>query len=106
MAVEPTAPCPHCKAENMAHRRECWRCRRTLPTSFALDAGARFARIGRAAPPSAPPPTPAEIQAALDQAIIIGERPSAETEETSAPPEGAGGVGKRLLWLLGKRMHA
>lgn len=104
MRIEPSAPCPHCRAENMAHRRICWRCKRTLPTSFALDAELRHARTRLSAPAEPVRPSRADIDAALEQAIIIGQPPEQEEEEPF--PEGEGNVGKRLLWLLGKRTHA
>jgi hypothetical protein len=102
MAMEPTAPCPHCKAENMAHRRNCWRCKRTLPTSFALDAELRASRIRLANRVEADPPTKQEIESALEQAIIIGGQFSGEEQF----PEGSGVIGKRLLWLLGRKRIA
>ena len=99
MTTEGTAPCPHCKAENMAHRRSCWRCKRTLPTSFALDAARRASRIGSA---DARPPDRADIEEALRRAIIVG----GPDEEEEATPKEAGRFSKRLLWLIGKRTHA
>ena len=70
MAMEPTAPCPHCRAENMAHRRTCWRCKRTLPTSFALDAELLAARSRLGNPSTTNPPTQKEIDSALEQAMV------------------------------------
>ena len=102
MAMEPTAPCPHCKAENMAHRRTCWRCKRTLPTSFALDAELRASKVRLANRVETAPPTKQEIETALEQAIIIGGQFSDEEQF----PEGSGVFGKRLLWLLGRRRTA
>lgn len=97
MSTEGTAPCPHCKAENMAHRRICWRCKRTLPTSFALDAALRMSALRTAAAA----PTPEEIEDALRQAVIIGD-----DENDEAALDESSGFRKRLLWLLGKRTHA
>ena len=37
MSQTPSAPCPHCRAKNFTYRRLCWKCTRTLPTSFALE---------------------------------------------------------------------
>lgn len=31
------APCPHCSANNITHRRECWRCGHMLPYTIGLD---------------------------------------------------------------------
>jgi hypothetical protein len=101
MAVEPTAPCPHCKAENMAHRRECWRCKRTLPTSFALDAQMRAGRRPPADQEQASRPTRADVEEALDQAIIIDE-----SEARSSFAQEGGGFGKRLLWLFRKHTES
>lgn len=86
----------------MAHRRICWRCRRTLPTSFALDAEIRAARGRLYTRVEQEPPTRAEIDLALDQAIIIG----GATEDEEQFPQGSGVFGKRLLWMLGKRRLA
>lgn len=99
MAGNGTAPCPHCRAENLAHRRECWRCKRTLPTSFALDARRRPDAAVAQAPP--PPPTRAEIDEAISQAVVFCQ---GDVEEPL--PYASGGFGKRLIWILRKRtMH-
>ncbi len=37
MSQTPSAPCPHCRAKNFTRRRQCWKCARTLPTSFVLE---------------------------------------------------------------------
>jgi len=103
MRIEPSAPCPHCKAENLAHRRTCWRCKRTLPTSFALDAELRTARLRFfTTPDGQTPPSRAEIEASLERAIIIGESQDYDEEEEPVA-EGESRFSKRLLWLLGKR---
>ena len=103
MSTHPSAPCPHCRAENFAHRRTCWRCKRTLPTSFALDAQLLAAR---ARPSSRPggvgPPGAEEVRQSLEQAIIVG----GPSEDEEPFPQGAGVFGKRLLWLLGRRSQA
>lgn len=31
------APCTHCSANNITHRRVCWRCGATLPYTIGLD---------------------------------------------------------------------
>ncbi len=99
MAGNGTAPCPHCRAENLAHRRECWRCKRTLPTSFALDARRRPEPT--IAPLTPPAPTRAEIDEALSQAVVISQGDGQEDL-----PYASGGFGKRLIWILRKRtMH-
>ena len=82
----------------MAHRRHCWRCKRTLPTSFALDAELRSARHRLSNHIEFDPPTREDIQASLEQAIIIG----GHNEDEEQFPQGAGVFGKRLMWLLGK----
>ena len=55
------APCPNCKALNMAHRRECWRCKRVIPPSINLIA--RYSTPSKkpvAAPKPNLPETPTE----------------------------------------------
>ena len=37
MSRTPSAPCPQCRAKNFTYRRVCWKCGRTLPTSFMLE---------------------------------------------------------------------
>jgi len=37
MSRTPSAPCPQCRAKNFTYRRQCWKCGRTLPTSFVLE---------------------------------------------------------------------
>ena len=37
MSRTPSAPCPQCRAKNFTYRRMCWKCGRTLPTSFAFE---------------------------------------------------------------------
>lgn len=37
MSRTPSAPCPNCRAKNFTHRRVCWKCGRTLPSSFKLE---------------------------------------------------------------------
>lgn len=68
--------CPHCAAPNLAHRRECWRCGRTLPMSFALEHSVDE-------PSSSQPPTDNDVKAALEKAIAVdGTRPlKTETDE-------------------------
>jgi hypothetical protein len=98
--MEPTAPCPICKAENLAHRRECWRCKKTLPKSFALDAdlGAKAQLASEAKPP-----TKQDIERCLREAIIVSDP---ELERESSPfPYAGGAVGKRLIWMFRRRTH-
>jgi hypothetical protein len=96
MSREVSAPCPHCRAENLAHRRDCWRCKRTLPTSFALDAHNYSARLRRIANLPGSRPSEEEIEEALSQAIIIEE-----AELMPDPfPQGDSGSSRRLLWFL------
>jgi hypothetical protein len=95
MAMQPSAPCPHCKAENLSHRRECWRCKRTLPTSFALDAHMQSSRKQDANHYANMRPTVEDIESAVAQAVIVGDEAQA--------PEEAGGLRQRLVWILRKR---
>ena len=37
MSHTQSAPCPHCRGKNFVYRRVCWKCGRTLPTSFNLE---------------------------------------------------------------------
>jgi hypothetical protein len=56
------APCPHCAANNISHRRVCWRCGFTLPYTVGID-GQRRANLE-----SPRPVSQAEIARMLDQA--------------------------------------
>ena len=38
MSRTPSAACPKCRAKNLTHRRVCWKCGQTLPTSIMLQA--------------------------------------------------------------------
>jgi hypothetical protein len=96
MSPEVSAPCPHCRAENLSHRRNCWRCKRTLPTSFALDALTYSARMRHFANLPGTRPTQEDIDEALSLAVIIEE-----AELTSDPfPQGDNVSSRRLLWFL------
>lgn len=100
MFTEASAPCPHCRAENLAHRRECWRCKRTLPTSFALDAELRASHSRLAAEAEAYRPTREDIEEALQHATII------DGQDDNASPQERDTLGRRLLWFFGKRSLA
>ncbi len=60
------APCTHCGANNITHRRACWRCGATLPYTIGLDGKPRAnsdwsqTRVNRA-----------EIDRLLDQAQTL-----------------------------------
>jgi hypothetical protein len=99
MASQSTAPCPHCKAENFAHRRECWRCKRTLPTSFALDARDPSIPFEGVSARQLPKPDRAAIEEAISKAIVYTEH---DTEEGQFA-YGSGSFGKRLIWMLRRR---
>jgi hypothetical protein len=99
MSPVATAPCPHCKAENLAHRRHCWRCKRTLPTSFAMDAELFSAYARREARVSCRCFQEEDSADALSRAMVENGRVDGET----AFPYGGGVFGKRLVWLLRKR---
>lgn len=94
-----TAPCPHCKAENLAHRRHCWRCKRTLPTSFAMDTELSWAYDHRESGMSYRCPQKEDVEDTLNRAIVV----DGTIEEETAFPYGGGVFGKRLVWLLRKR---
>jgi hypothetical protein len=100
MCAKTSAPCPHCRAENLAHRRKCWRCKRTLPTSFALDAELHSGPTFSSEEGEAYRPSHEDIEEALRQAIII------DGEEDNAPTREGDTLGKRLRWLFGKRSLA
>ncbi len=94
MAIKPSAPCMHCKAENLEHRRACWRCKRTLPTSFPLDARLTFqAEIDRENAP-----THDDIRVSVRQAVITSDRPDPSHHDSSD-----GSLNRRLVWFLRDR---
>ncbi len=47
MTTNGYAPCPGCGADNMEHRRECWRCKKPLPANFHLNARHKLQREAR-----------------------------------------------------------
>lgn len=98
MAPSASAPCPHCKAENLVHRRTCWRCARTLPTSFVLDASRNQWQPVQNGAGSAVP-GPREVEEALRRAVVVGE--GVETPETNDPAEVVQPT--RLLWMIRRR---
>lgn len=59
------APCPHCAANNITHRRVCWRCGFTLPYTIGIDGQPR------ANHEAARPVSRAEIERLLDQAQTL-----------------------------------
>jgi hypothetical protein len=54
------APCPHCSANNITHRRVCWRCGYTLPYTVGLDGKSHINAVSKA-----------EIERLLDQAEVL-----------------------------------
>lgn len=97
MAAIGTAPCPHCRAENLVLRRECWRCANTLPTTVAADL-APAVGAGRAAE-RAPAPASDVSLSALANAVVF-----ARGEDEDALPYAGGGFGRRLVWVMHRRV--
>ncbi|HSV74110.1 MAG TPA: hypothetical protein VLH79_10160 [Chthonomonadales bacterium] len=98
MAPGASAPCPHCKAENLAHRRACWRCARTLPTSLALGVGLT-GRLSASDQGVARAPDRLEVEDVLPNTVVVGE--GAESPETIDPAEHVEPT--RLLWMIRRR---
>jgi hypothetical protein len=93
MVARGTAPCPHCRAENKAPRRECWRCKHTLPTTFSQK---------HAAGSSATVPgghgadhTRAAAGEPLGDCVVLSRG-----DDEEALPYASGGYGRRLIWKL------
>jgi hypothetical protein len=91
-----SAPCPICKAMNFDHRRECWKCKRTLPVSHGIDAK-RFtaAHMQRTSGPL--PPLPEQV--AKQMKAPQGRDKPAE-QQAQKPAETTVDKGKRIGWML------
>ena len=85
-----SAPCPFCKAMNLAHRRGCWKCKRTLPVSFGIDAR-RFtaAKMPRTTGPL--PPLPPDV---------ANQTKAPQGREKPADTNNANNAAKGIGWML------
>ena len=77
MSRTPSAPCPNCRATNFTHRRVCWKCARTLPSSFKLEGSRPYS----AAQQIADSTTGAEIASVPIAKETSTRRPSAGRSE-------------------------
>jgi hypothetical protein len=92
------APCTHCNANNITHRRVCWRCGATLPYTIGLDGKPRSNsdwsqnRTNRA-----------EIERLLDQAQTLDieqeKRLHSEAEAAASAPAPQGFRPRIWRWL-------